>query len=99
MQHACECPVVDPALKATMTRLVGRIAIREILPWRARPQDPQDPIQDVAGIAPRAAAAIAAHTRLRQQGRENCPLRVSQVHAVEYDGDRNFVSRPCSQGL
>jgi len=94
-----EDALVDPALEAAMTGLVRGIAIGQILPGRARPQDPQNPVQDIAGIAPRATPLVAADAGLREQRRKRRPLGVSQVHAVEYDGHRNFVSRPCYQGL
>lgn len=92
MHNPLEHAVVDPALKPSMTGLVRGIAIGQILPGRARPQDPQNPVQDIAGIAPRTPPLVAAEAGLREQRRERRPLRVSQVHAVEYDGHRNFVS-------
>jgi len=85
---------LGPALKASMTGLIGRVSIGEILPRRTRAQDPQDAIQHVARVAPWPPTPVAAQARLRQEWRENRPLRVSQVHAVEYDGDRNFVHDP-----
>jgi hypothetical protein len=93
-QHGAERAALNPALKAPMARLIRRIAVGQVFPRRARAQDPEDPIEHVAGIAPRAAAPIATQTGLRQEWRENRPLRVGQVHAVEYDGDRNFVHTP-----
>jgi len=99
MHDPLEDSVIDPTLKPSMTRLIRGIAIGQVLPGRARPQDPQNSVQDIAGIAPRAAPLVAADAGLRQQRGELRPLRISQVHAVEYDGHRNFVSRPCYQGL
>jgi hypothetical protein len=95
-QDAPQDAGVDPGLKAAVTGLIRRIAAREILPRRAGPEDPEDPVQHVAGIAPRPSAAIAAQTGFRQKGRQNGPLRVCEIHAVEYDGDRNFVHHPMS---
>lgn len=88
--------MIDPPLKATMTRLIRRIPGRQILPRRTRPEDPQNAVQDVARIAPRPTAAVAPESGLGQQRFEDGPLGVSQVHAVEYDGDRNFVHTPLS---
>jgi hypothetical protein len=98
-EDAPQRPGLDPCLKATMTGLIRRITIGEILPRRAGPEDPEDPIQHVAGIAPRPPAPIAAQTGLRQERRQDGPLRVSKVHAVEYDGDRNFVHMTPRWGL
>ena len=77
-----------------MARLIGRIPGRQVLPGGARAQHPEDPVQDVAGIAPRPTAPIATQTRSWQERREDRPLGVGQVHAVEYDGHRNFVHSP-----
>ena len=65
LEHAPERPVADPALKAAMTRLIRRIAIRQVLPGRAGAKDPEDAVQHVARIAPRSATSIATHARLR----------------------------------
>ena len=96
LQDAAQGAGTDPGLKAAMTGLIRRITGREILPRRAGSEDPEDPVQHVAGVAPRPPAAIAAQTGLRQEWRQDGPLRVCEVHAVEYDGDRNFVHHPVS---
>jgi hypothetical protein len=94
LQEPSQGPVPHPALEAAMTRLIRRVSVGQIFPRRSGAQDPQDAIQHIAGIAPRSPAAIAAEARRREQRFEDGPLRVSEVHAVEYDGDRNFVHRP-----
>jgi hypothetical protein len=94
LQDAPQRAGADPRLKAAMTGLIRRIAIGEILPRCAGTKDPENPVQHVSGIAPRPPASIAAQTGLRQERRQDGPLRVSEVHAVEYDGDRNFVHDP-----
>lgn len=96
LQHAPQGPLLDPRLEASMTGLIRRIAIREIFPRRAGAQNPEDPIQDVARIAIRPSPSIAALPGLRQEWCEHGPLGVGQVHAVEYDGHRNFVHTPLS---
>ena len=98
MQHALERAVIDPALKPTMTGLIRRIPVGQILPRGARPEDPEDAIEHVARIAPRATATVAAHPRLGQERRENRPLGVGEVHTWRYDGPQNFVS-PLASGL
>jgi hypothetical protein len=75
-EDAPERADADPALKTAMAGLIGRIAVRQILPGRAGPQDPEDAIQHVARIAPRSPAAIAAESRLREERRQNGPLLV-----------------------
>jgi hypothetical protein len=93
-EHAPQSALLNPALEPAMTGLIRRIALGEVLPGRACPEDPEDPIEHVSRIAPRPPALIATETGLRQEWRENRPLRVSEVHAVEYDGHRNFVHTP-----
>jgi hypothetical protein len=82
-----------PRLKTTMARLVRRIPRRQVVPGCARAEHPQHPVQDGARVGPRATAPIGA-ARRSEQRLEDRPLRVSKVHAVEYDGDRNFVHAP-----
>ena len=76
LEDVPERPGADPALKAAMTRLIRRIAIRQVLPGCAGAEDPEDAVQHVARIAPGSAAAIAADSRGREQRRQNGPLRV-----------------------
>lgn len=76
-----------------MTRLIRRIAARQIVPRGAGAQDPQDAVQYGACFRPGSAAPVGATGRAKQR-LEDGPLGVSQVHAVEYDGDRNFVHQP-----
>jgi hypothetical protein len=64
LEHAPKRAGADPALKAAMARLIGRIAVRQVFPRRAGSEDPQDAVQDVARIAPRSAAPIATHAWL-----------------------------------
>jgi hypothetical protein len=94
LQHPAQRPVVDPALEAPMAGLIRRIPGRHILPGRARAEHPEDAVEYVAGIAPRAATAIASHTGLRQEGFENGPLLVGQIHTLRYDVPPGFVHRP-----
>jgi hypothetical protein len=74
-----------------MTRLVGWIARRQIVPRRIRPQDPEHTVQHGARVLRGPAAAIGA-SAVTQQRLEGLPLSVSKVHAVEYDGGRSGVS-------
>ena len=96
LEHVPQRPAVDPGLEAAMTRLIGRVAVGQILPRRARAKDPQDAVQHVARIAPRPSAPIATQARFRQERRENRPLGVGEVHTAEYDGRSYFVHTPSS---
>jgi hypothetical protein len=98
LEDASERAGADPALKAAMAGLIRRIAVRQILPGRAGAKDPEDAVQHIPRIAPRSPAPIVADSRLGEQRRQNGPLRVGKVHAVEYDGPHNFAS-PCHVGI
>ncbi len=93
LEHTFEDAGPLPRLKAPMTRLVRRIPARQVVPGRSRTQDPQHAVQHRACLRPRPAAPVGATGRTKQR-LEDGPLGVSQVHAVEYDGDRNFVHEP-----
>jgi hypothetical protein len=70
----------------------ARIARWQIVPRRARAQDPQDAVHDGPRIGPRPAAPVRATARTERRF-EHGPLDVGEVHAVEYDGDPTDVSR------
>jgi hypothetical protein len=80
-----------PVLKPTMTRLVRRITRWQIVPGGAGAENPEHAVQDCARIVRRPAASIGTSAMTKQRF-EDRPLRVSQVHAVEYDGGRSGVS-------
>jgi hypothetical protein len=63
-----------------MTGLIGRVAVGQILPLGARPQDPQDAIEHLPRLAPGAPAAIGPPWRFRDNRLEYSPLFISQVH-------------------
>jgi hypothetical protein len=69
-----------PALEATMTRLVRRIAAREIRPRRTGSQDPAHGVQHAARLGPRAPTAIGPTAR-PEHWLQDGPLFVGQVHA------------------
>jgi hypothetical protein len=74
-----------------MTRLIRRIASRQVVPRRTGTQDPEHAIQHRARVPGRPAAPIGTSAMTKQR-LEDLPLSVSQVHAVEYDGHRSGVS-------
>jgi hypothetical protein len=93
LEQAVQPPRPLPQLEAPMAGLIRRVATREIRPRGTGPQNPQDRVQDGARIGPRTPAAIGTAARAKG-GFEHGPLGVGEVHAVEYDGHRNFVHRP-----
>jgi hypothetical protein len=91
LQQPIEAARALPELEATIASLVRRIARWQVVPRRARAQDPQDAVHDGPRIGPRPAAPIRATARA--EGRfEHGTLDVGEVHAVEYDGDPTDVS-------
>jgi hypothetical protein len=93
LQEPIEPAAALPLLKSAMAGLIRRIASRQVVPGRAGPQHPQHAVEDGARIRPRTPAPIGAAPRA--EGRfKHGPLGIGEVHAVEYDGDRNFVHRP-----
>lgn len=78
-----------------MARLVGRIARGQVVPRGAGAQHPEHAIQHGACVGPGTPPPIGA-AGWPEQRLEDRPLRVSEVHAVEYDGHRNFVHDPVS---
>jgi len=78
-----------------MAGLIRWIAAGQIVPGRAGAQHPEHAVQDGARIGPRPPASIGATTGTERRF-EHGPLGVSEVHAVEYDGHRNFVHNPVS---
>jgi hypothetical protein len=63
-----------------MAGLIGWIATRQIVPRRARPQDPEHAVQHRARLGPRATAAVGAPTQTKDR-LEDGPLLVREIHA------------------
>jgi hypothetical protein len=63
LQQPIEAARALPELEATMASLVRRIARWQVVPRRARAQDPQDAVHDGPRIGPRPAAPIRATAR------------------------------------
>jgi len=80
-ENPLECAVTAPLLKASVARLVRRIAIGQILPRRAGPQDPQHAVKHVTWIAKRPTTTpLFANLFGRQERLEHGPLLIGQVH-------------------
>jgi hypothetical protein len=79
-----------------MAGLIRGIPPRQVFPGRAGAQHPENAVEHIAGIAPRAATAIAADAGLGEEWFENGPLLVGQIHTLRYDAPPVFVHRPVS---
>ena len=82
MQDSLDRAVSAPLLEAAMTGLIGRVALRQILPRGAGAEDPQDAVQHIARIAPRPAPTVGPTRRSGNQGLNERPLGIGQVHAA-----------------
>ena len=71
-----------PLLKAAMTRLIRRIASRQVVPRRAGAEHPQHAVEDGARVRPWAPASIGASPRTKRRF-EHRPLGVGEVHALD----------------
>ena len=91
LQEPIEAARALPQLETAMAGLVRRIARRQIVPRRARPQHPQHAIHHRARIGPRPPASVGPTAGTKRRF-ELGPLGVGQVHAVEYDGESTDVS-------
>jgi hypothetical protein len=84
-------PVFAPLLKASMDCLVRRIPRRQIRPSCPGSQDPEDAVEDVARIAPRAPAAISSTPGFREDGLDDDPLLLGQIHPDRRSEARSVV--------
>ena len=69
----------DPLLKPPVAGLIRRIAVRQVGPRGAGPQDPQDAIEHGAVLPPRAPSTVFAARQLGQEGPNEVPLLVREV--------------------
>ena len=65
-----------------MARLIGRVALGEIVPGGAGARHPEDAIQHVARIAPRVAAFVGAPLRLGHGWFEPLALGFGEAHTL-----------------
>ena len=93
LEQPVEAPGPLPQLESAMTGLVRRIVPRQIRPRGAGPENPQHGVHHATRIRPGPAASVRPPLRTKDRF-EHGPLLVSEVHAVEYDGDPNVVHRP-----
>ncbi len=95
LEQAIEAAAALPLLKASMTRLVRRVARREIGPRGARAQHPEHAVEHGACIGPRASTPIRTSPGPKRRF-EHRPLGVGEIHAARYDTPRPVVTRPVS---
>jgi hypothetical protein len=79
MEHVFQNSAPNPPLKAPMAGPMRRIAIWQVRPCCACPQDPQDSVEHSAVLFPRAPTTVLAARRHGQEGSNDFPLIVSQV--------------------
>jgi hypothetical protein len=92
LQESVQAARALPQLEATVTGLIRRITPRQMGKRRARAQDPQHGVQHPPRICPGTTAAVRPPTRTEHR-LEHGPLRIGEVHAFEYDGNRESVHR------
>ena len=64
-----------------MARLIGRIAIGQVLPWRAGAKNPQHAIEQIPSFVRRPSASIGPRL-VAEEGFKERPLLVGEIHAV-----------------
>jgi hypothetical protein len=82
----------NPLLKTPMAGLVRRVAVWQVRPRGAGPQDPQDAIEHGTVLPPRAPSTVFAARQLGQEGPNEDPLPVREV-----TGMRRSRQGPSSQ--
>jgi hypothetical protein len=65
-----------------MARLIGRVAIRQIGPWRASAQHPEYPIQHSPAILPRTTTTVFPPRRLGDDRIQYAPLCIRKITAI-----------------
>ncbi len=66
-----------------MAGLVRRVSVWQILPGRPSTMDPKDAIEDVPWLSPWTTSPVGTPLGLGDQGFEDLPLFLSQVHAKD----------------
>jgi len=81
-----------------MASLIGRIALRQILPARPAAKDPQNPTEHASGRMPRPTDSIAPPLRFANQGRHSLPVPIREVHAPPPSkGETSLASAPAAR--
>jgi hypothetical protein len=82
-QHFAEGAVLHPALKPAVARLVRRVLARQLIPLGPGTQHPQDAVPQGSRVRRRSPRTVCSLRRpQRQQGFDEAPLFVSQVHSA-----------------
>ena len=85
----------DPLLKPPVAGLIRRIAVRQVGPRGAGPQDPQDAIEHGTVLPPRAPSTVFAARQLGQEGPNEVPLLVREVTGMR----RSKKGHPARMGV
>ena len=81
-QNPLQTAFSHPLLETAMASLVRRILARQVLPAGSGAQNPEHAVEHSAGVAPRAAATIAASC-FAEQRLDHVPLGIFEVHALD----------------
>ena len=79
-QYPLESPITDPLLKSAVARLVRRVLLWEISPWRPGPENPHDGIEYQPCWFPGTSSPVGTHDRQRNQRFNDQPLRIRKLH-------------------
>jgi hypothetical protein len=60
--------ILVPPLEASVTRLVRRVAFRQVAPWSAGTQNPQEAVEDIPRISPRSITTVGLANWIGDQG-------------------------------
>jgi hypothetical protein len=77
-EHSFQPTIARPLLEAPMAGLVRPVSLRQVLPGRSGPQNPEHPIQELSGIAKRPPSVVRP-APFPQERRYVPPLFVGQV--------------------
>ena len=63
-----------------MASLVRRVPFGQVFPRGSGTQDPENPVENISGVAPGTASTVASAGWLGDQGLQELPLLVGEVH-------------------
>ena len=79
MKEPFQRAVPAPLLEVAVTRLVWRVAARQLRPLRSSTKNPKHPSQHLPPLTARAASAVLPAGRVRDQRSDTLPLGVREI--------------------